>query len=173
DFLLRSAEISVLLTQTKLLQRDFVADVYALGRLQLLTHVAGVGGDWDGLIAGGAQVADEVLDGRAGGVHPADDGLIIYSSGTTDRPKGMLLSQRAPTVAFWLQAGLFRRRPDTRLWTALPIFWTAGLNTAMGATLAGGGCWVMQEVFEPGEALALMARERVTEPYALPHQTAA
>lgn len=31
----------------------------------------------------------------------------------------------------------------------------------------------MQETFEPGEALALMSRERVTEPYTLPHQTAA
>jgi acyl-CoA synthetase (AMP-forming)/AMP-acid ligase II len=32
---------------------------------------------------------------------------------------------------------------------------------------------VVDEVFEPGDALALMARERVTEPYTLPHQTAA
>lgn len=31
----------------------------------------------------------------------------------------------------------------------------------------------MQETFEPAEALRLMARERVTEPYTLPHQTAA
>ena len=31
----------------------------------------------------------------------------------------------------------------------------------------------MQETFEPGPALALMARERVNEPYSLPHQTAA
>ena len=30
-----------------------------------------------------------------------------------------------------------------------------------------------QEAFDPGEALALMSRERVTEPYSLPHQTAA
>jgi acyl-CoA synthetase (AMP-forming)/AMP-acid ligase II len=59
------------------------------------------------------------------------------------------------------------------MWTALPMFWTAGLNTAMGSTLAAGGCWVMQETFEPGAALALMERERVTEPYTLPHQTGA
>ena len=31
----------------------------------------------------------------------------------------------------------------------------------------------MQETFEPGAALELIARERVTEPYTLPHQTAA
>jgi acyl-CoA synthetase (AMP-forming)/AMP-acid ligase II len=44
---------------------------------------------------------------------------------------------------------------------------------AMGATLAAGGCWVMQEVFEPGQALRLMARERVTEPHTLAHQARA
>ena len=59
------------------------------------------------------------------------------------------------------------------MWTALPLFWTAGMNTAMGATLAAGGCWIMQEGFDPGEALRLMARERVTEPYTLPHQARA
>ena len=53
------------------------------------------------------------------------------------------------------------------------MFWTAGMNTAMGATLAAGGCWVMQEGFDAGQALALMARERVTEPYTLPHQARA
>jgi acyl-CoA synthetase (AMP-forming)/AMP-acid ligase II len=57
--------------------------------------------------------------------------------------------------------------------TALPMFWTAGLNTAMGSTLAGGACWVMQEMFEPGEAIKLIARERVTEPYTIPHQARA
>jgi acyl-CoA synthetase (AMP-forming)/AMP-acid ligase II len=59
------------------------------------------------------------------------------------------------------------------MFSALPLFWTAGFNTAVGATLAAGGCWVAQETFDPGAALALMARERVTEPYTLPHQTAA
>ena len=80
---------------------------------------------------------------------------------------------RSPALQFWLQAHLFARHPGTRMFSALPLFWTAGLNTAVGATLAAGGCWVAQETFEPGAALALMARERVTEPYTLPHQTVA
>ena len=85
----------------------------------------------------------------------------------------MLHSHRATTLQFWVQSQIFGRHEQTRMWSSLPMFWTAGLNTAMGSTLAAGGCWVMQETFEPGEALALMARERVTEPYTLPHQTGA
>ena len=90
----------------------------------------------------------------AGARTPDDDALVIFSSGTTEPPKGMLHGHRAPTRQFWVQAQIFGRHPGTRMWSALPMFWTAGLNTAMGVTLAAGGCWVMQETFEPGEALA-------------------
>ena len=119
--------------------------------------------------------ADTLPSGGGGhlpSADPGDAGLIIYSSGTTSTPKGMVHGHRAPALQFWMQAELFRRHEGTRLWTALPMFWGAGL-TAVGSTLAAGGCWVVQETFEPGQALALMARERVTEPYSLPHQTAA
>jgi acyl-CoA synthetase (AMP-forming)/AMP-acid ligase II len=85
----------------------------------------------------------------------------------------MLHANRAPAQQLWVQARIFGRHQRTRMWTALPLFWTAGFNTAVGSTLAAGGCWVAQETFEPGDALALLQRERVTEPYTLPHQTAA
>jgi acyl-CoA synthetase (AMP-forming)/AMP-acid ligase II len=61
---------------------------------------------------------------------------------------------------------------DVRAWSAFPLFWTAGFAMVMGATLAIGGCLVLQEAFEPGAALALLAEERVTTPHAWPHQLA-
>ncbi len=85
----------------------------------------------------------------------------------------MVHRHRAPTLQFHVQAGLFRRTTSSRVWAPLPLFWTAGLTTAMGPTLAGGGTFVMQEVFDAGDALRLLQRERVTEPYVLPHQGAA
>jgi acyl-CoA synthetase (AMP-forming)/AMP-acid ligase II len=176
EYLLRHADVSLLLTQTKLLEREFLADVERLDRrdFPFLERVVAVGDpSWDVWLAEGDAVDDTVLDGRIAEVHESDHGMIIYSSGTTDRPKGMLHLHRSPALQFWFQRRLFGRHEGTRVWTALPVFWTAGLNTVMGASLAGGGCWVMQETFEPGEALRLMARELVTEPYSLPHQTAA
>ncbi len=104
---------------------------------------------------------------------PDDPALVIFSSGTTSAPKGILHGHRSPSLQCWVQAGLFDRDETSRVFSALPLFWTAGFNTAVGATLAAGGCWVAQETFDPGAALELLARERVTEPYTLPHQTAA
>jgi fatty-acyl-CoA synthase len=176
EYLIRHADISVLLTQTRLLQRNFAADVASLDRANFpfLVHRAAVGDpSWEEFLAIGDSVGDAVLDARIGEVHESDHGLIIYSSGTTDRPKGMLHSNRGPALQFWFQRRFFGRHEGTRLWTALPIFWSAGFISAMGASLAGGSCWVMQETFDAGDALRLMARERVNEPYSLPHQTAA
>jgi acyl-CoA synthetase (AMP-forming)/AMP-acid ligase II len=169
------ADVTVVLTQDRLLQRRFAEDLAALmPDLPSLRHVATLGtSTWDELLAGAAPVGDDELDARIAAARPEDPALVIFSSGTTSTPKGMLHCHRAPTLQFWVQAQIFGRHEATRMWTALPIFWTAGLNTAMGSTLAAGGCWVVQEAFDPGEALALLARERVTEPYALPHQIGA
>ena len=194
EYLLRHADVQIVLAQREMRGHDYLGDLLTLcpelGRgeppvrsatFPFLESLAVLGTElssgsvrsWTDFIDSADRLSDYLLLARAGQVHPSDPGVIIYSSGTTDRPKGMLHSHRAVTLQFWLQAGIFGRHPGTRLWTALPMFWTAGLNTAMGPTLAAGGCWVMQESFDPGDAIALMERERVTEPYTLPHQTAA
>lgn len=173
-FLLADTAADTVLTQTEMRGRGYAAEVAALAAdLPFLRRVVAVGDGWAGFVGGGTASGPAAVEARAGHVVGSDEALIIYSSGTTSRPKGVRHCHRAAALQFWLQAGIFGRHPGTRMWTSLPMFWTAGLNTAMGATLAAGGCWVMQEHFEAGTALRLLERERVTEPYTLPHQTAA
>jgi fatty-acyl-CoA synthase len=192
-YLLAHADISVLLLQTTMGRRHFAADVAELcpsaaGRPPIadpaypyLRHAAVLGPDqdasgissWELFLQRGDAVDDALLDAVAAQVHPSDQGTIIYSSGTTAHPKGVLHNHQAVALQWWLQAGLFGRDESTRVWCALPLFWTAGLNVGMGGTLAGGGTWVMQEMFEPAHALRLMERERVTEPHTFAHQARA
>jgi fatty-acyl-CoA synthase len=175
DLLGRSA-IAGVLTQRRLFAKELGADIAELidhEELPYLRWSAAVGDPgWASMIDAGRNHVPTVA-ARAGSIGPGDPGLVLFSSGTTSTPKGMLHLHRAPTLQFWLAADTFRRTIDSRVWAPLPLFWTAGLTTAIGPTLAGGGCMVLQEVFDAGTALALLARERVTEPYTLPHQAAA
>ncbi len=190
SYLLTHADVGVVLSQTTLAKRRFAVDLIELcpgiakgepigdPSYPYLRYAAMVGPDddlqgipsWESFLGLGATISDELLDAVTAQVHPSDAALIIYSSGSTDRPKGVLHSHDAIARQWRTQADLFGRDGFTRLWCPLPIFWTAGLNAAMGSTIAGGATWIMQEIFEPGEALRLIQRERVTEPHVFAHQ---
>ncbi len=129
--------------------------------------------DFESFLAAGREVPDRALDALAEAVSPFDDALVIYTSGSTGLPKGVLHGHRAAALQSWRFAQQLRLDPSVRVWSAFPFFWTAGFCMVMGATLAAGGCLVLQEMFEPGEALSLLESERVTSPHAWPHQLAA
>ena len=166
DLIRRSAVVGVV-TQSRLLDRSLGDEVAALVGAETCRALR-----WSATVDGEEWAApvDPVAMVEAA---PDDPALILFSSGTTAEPKGMVHRHRAPTFQCWAIAEVFRRTTTSRVWAPLPLFWTAGLTSALGPTLAGGGCFVLQEVFEPGEALRLLERERVTEPYTLPHQAAA
>ena len=182
-YVLGHSDASMLLMQTELAGHDYLATVSALtagGTLPSLGRVFCVGlnerrgsiDPWTAFLDDGNAVPADALAARENAVTPEDDGIIIYTSGTTAAPKGVLHSH-APAC---LQSRRFVRHlaldRDVRSWSAFPLFWTAGFAMVMGATLAAGGCLVLQERFEPGGALALLEAERVTAPHAWPHQMA-
>lgn len=194
DYVLRHSDAQLVLTQTRLLRHGYVDQLAALcpeledaepgelrsARFPQLRRVVALGLDerrgaaepWGAFLAGGENVPDAVLDAAAAEVTPADHALIIYTSGTTATPKGVLHPHRGPAIQSWRFAQQLRLDPSVRVWSAFPFFWSAGLVMVMGATLAAGGCIVLQEHFEPREALHLLEAERVTSPHAWAHQLA-
>src|SRR5207302_984415 len=128
---------------------------------------------WDGFIETGRRITPEDLHARQGEISPDDDAIIIYTSGTTAVPKGVLSAHRPPCIQSRRFVKHLRLDEDVRAWSAFPFFWTAGFAMVMGATLAAGGCLVLQEMFEPNAAVRLLEKERVTTPHAWPHQLAA
>jgi acyl-CoA synthetase (AMP-forming)/AMP-acid ligase II len=157
EFMLKDCAADIVVTQDRLLGRPLADELR-----QIHPEVA----TFDVFFT---HVRDEHVKSQ----EAESDEVVIYSSGTTSTPKGMVHSQAAHVAAWHVQAKLFGRDTSSRVWSAFPLFWTAGFDSAMGATFAAGGTLVLQETFEPGAALALMAREHVTEPYCLPHQTQA
>jgi fatty-acyl-CoA synthase len=179
-YVLRHSDTAFLLHQSKLAGHDFDAMLDRLWggdpseELPHLRLAACLGrSSWEQLMTSADGRDDRTLDAAADGVSPHDDALVIYTSGTTAQPKGVLHSHRPPCLQSWRFAAQLCLDETVRVWSAFPFFWTAGFCMVMGATLAAGGCLVLQEHFEPGEALHLLESERVTSPHAWPHQYAA
>ncbi len=173
EYVLNHCDAEWLLGQKTLAGHDYAATIEAVAppRLRRTWWL-----DDDGYVAleqSGAAVPEDTLDRRLRDVTPGDDALVIYTSGTTARPKGIVHVNRAAALQSWRFARHLGLDPDVRTWSAYPFFWTAGFCMVMGATLAAGGCLVLQERFDPGDALQLLETERVTTAHAWPHQHAA
>jgi acyl-CoA synthetase (AMP-forming)/AMP-acid ligase II len=114
--------------------------------------------------------SDDPLETAPRTLEPDDSGLLIYTSGTTDRPKGVLHSQKACVIQSWRFAELLGLVEDDIVFTAQPFFWTAGISMSLGATLAVGAKLLLQETFDPGAALDCVEAERATTIHAWVHQ---
>jgi malonyl-CoA/methylmalonyl-CoA synthetase len=89
---------------------------------------------------------------------PGDLAAVLYTSGTTGRPKGAMLSHenlRSNAEAL-VEAWRFTR--DDVLIHALPIFHTHGLFVATNVTLMAGGGMIFLPKFSPGEVLDWMPK---------------
>ena len=194
DYVVRHSDTQLVLTQTRLLGHAYVDQLAALcpelagaipGELRSprfphlrrvvalgLEEERGAAEPWEAFLRLGDGVAEDVLDAATAEVTPADHALVIYTSGTTAAPKGVVHPHRGPAIQSWRFAQQLRLDPSVRVWSAFPFFWSAGLVMVMGATLAAGGCIVLQEHFEPGQALHLLESECVTSPHAWAHQLA-
>ncbi|MGS0892794.1 AMP-binding protein [Burkholderia stagnalis] len=103
------------------------------------------------------------MDGVAG-IEPADGDIaqILYTSGTTGRPKGCLHSHRTVTfaaVSAALAIGIGRHE---RTLMAMPIWHSSPLNNWFGGTLYAGGTVVLLREYHPLRFLQTIERERVT-----------
>jgi fatty-acyl-CoA synthase len=100
-------------------------------------------------------------------VRPEDICYILYTSGSTAAPKGVTLAH-GPLIANGFDIGERMHLTATdRVWLAVPLFWSFGSANALPALMTHGGSIVLQESFEPGEAIALIERERCTVYYGM------
>ncbi|WP_228000119.1 long-chain-fatty-acid--CoA ligase [Nocardia australiensis] len=93
-----------------------------------------------------------------------DTAVILYTSGTTGRPKGAELTHSNMVMNAIASNRLFdstSSRPDTHLVT-LPLFHSFGQTVNMNAGFAVGATLVLLPRFEAGAALEIMERESIT-----------
>ena len=116
-------------------------------------------GNGDGTLAEAAAACEEREGSAACG--PDELAALLYTSGTTGRPKGAMLSHRnlASNAETLQRAWEFGARD--RLLHALPLFHTHGLFVACHCVLQGGASMLMLPKFDAGEVLRLLPRASV------------
>ncbi len=116
----------------------------------------------------GTQALDTLLAGHTEPVAAAgadeDLAVVIYTSGTSGRPKGAMLSHRAllGNLDQTAQIDPPVTTPDDVVLLVLPLFHIYGLNGALGAVVREGATGVLVERFDPVDTLAEIRQRGVT-----------
>lgn len=87
---------------------------------------------------------------------PDDLAAILYTSGTTGRSKGVMLSRENLASNAEALVGLWRFTEDDVLLHALPVFHTHGLFVATNCVLYSGASMIFHRAFQPGAVLAAL-----------------
>jgi long-chain acyl-CoA synthetase len=109
----------------------------------------------------------EIEEARAASiVDRAEDDLAVlqYTSGTTGRPKGAMLTHGALAANIEQMDAVETSRVlgDDVVLAVLPLFHIYGLNVVLGTAVHAGASVVLAERFDPGETLDLIERHRMT-----------
>ncbi|WP_405232626.1 acyl-CoA synthetase [Lentisalinibacter salinarum] len=125
-------------------------------------NAAGGWEDYEGLLANAAPYPGHIA------AAPHDTAVIMYTSGTTGRPKGAMLTHGN---LLWNNVGAafaLSSNPDDITLTAAPLFHIGGLNVTTLLAMQVGACVVLHRAFDPGKALDDIARYRCTTMFGAP-----
>lgn len=174
-YCLKQADVKLLFAVDRFLTIDFIAMLREIApaidgklpgpQLPQLAHVVVLGSDvplgaiaFDAMLAlGGAWDDPLPID-----ISPGDTLLMQFTSGTTSYPKGVMLTHDNMLRNAAHIAERFDLRPGDRYYSARPFYHVAGTTLSLLAAIAHRACLLSSPSFDPGEALALMQRERCT-----------
>jgi len=134
------------------------AEAAGLDTIFAVGHAAG---------AAGAMPFERLLDGAAPPVgmvmrQPADTAVIVYTSGTTGRPKGAELTHIQLYMNADIPGRLFDVQSDDIVITVLPLFHVFGLSSILDVCVRFGCTMSLVPRFTPAAVLAAVQRDRAT-----------
>jgi 2-furoate---CoA ligase len=121
--------------------------------------------------AAGALGFDRLVAEPAAGVTPRVSAeawsIMLYTSGTTSKPKGVPRRHRAERAAGIAHVAQNLYRHGERTLGVMPLYHTMGVRSLIAMSLVGGA-FVCLPRYDTGQALALIESERITNLYLVP-----
>ncbi|HEX5253417.1 MAG TPA: class I adenylate-forming enzyme family protein [Mycobacterium sp.] len=157
---LRAAAVQFLLSVEEFRGHRYVDDLKTMPQIELpaLRAVWSVDGFGNGCAS---EHARNIVDPMTATVAAADPLVIMFTSGSSGSPKGVIHSHGNALGA--VQSGLAARciTSETRLYLPMPFFWVGGFGSGILSALLAGATLVTEEIPRPETTLRLLEGERV------------
>ncbi len=167
-FVLRKSRARLLVTLGgTFLGMDYVAalrgeELPALERIVALREPAAGAQPWPEFLATGDAVPAAEARARAEAVGPGDLSDLLFTSGTTGQPKGVMTAheQNLRVMAVW--SGVVGLRAGDRYLVVNPFFHSFGYKAGWLACLMRGATVLPHAVFDPAAVIGRLERERIS-----------
>jgi len=93
----------------------------------------------------------------------SDDAAIMYTSGTTGKPKGAILHQRGFVLTAMLVSDFIQFEPEDKIICCVPLFHITGLACLILSPIFSGIACVYMKQFKTKDFLEIMAKKKVTQ----------
>jgi acyl-CoA synthetase (AMP-forming)/AMP-acid ligase II len=170
SYILNKSRASTLCTVNGFLDTDYVAlladagvDLPHLQRTIVMSGDAAPGTlDWDSFIEGGDAVTDAELQDRRDSIRPDDLSDILFTAGTTGKPKGAMVTHAQTLRQFADWSDIIGLRSGDRYLIVNPFFHVFGYKAGFVSALMRGATVIPKAVFDLDDVLATIEREQVS-----------